>query len=88
MGHALGGGMRTVRGAEGIVDIHFGQGRQLLGEGGVVLFLFLVEADVLQQHDLAVLEAGGQFLGGRSDHVLSHLHFHAQHFRSGAWRPA
>ena len=39
-----------------------------------------MEADVLQQHDLAVLEAGGQLLGGRPDHVLGHLHFHAQHF--------
>ena len=80
MGHTLGGGMRTVRGAEGVVDIHFSQGSQLLGKGGIVLFLFLMEADVLQQHDLAILEAGSQRLGGGADHVIGHLHLHAQHF--------
>ena len=46
---------------------------QLLGERGIVLLLFLVEADVLEQNGLAGLNGGGQRLGVGADDVLGQL---------------
>ena len=57
-------------GAKGIGHVHVGQGGQGLGEGGVVGLLALVEAQVLQQHDLAGLQGGGLGLGVLADDVL------------------
>ena len=65
-------------GAEGVVDVDIGQVRQLLGKGGVVLFLFLMEADVLQQHGLSLLQGGGQGLGALAHHVGGQLDLLAQ----------
>ena len=49
------GGVRAVRGAEGVVDKNISHGGKLLGKLGVVLRLALFKAGVLKQHDLAVL---------------------------------
>ena len=76
--HTFGGRMSAVSGTERVVHIHFRQRCQFLGEFGVVLFLFLMEADVLQQHHFAVLQFGGQLVGGFADHVVRHLHFLTQ----------
>ncbi len=70
--------MGAVGGAEGIVHIHIRIGGQLPGEGFVVLFLFLVEAQVLQQGDLAFLQGGDHGIRVRPHHVLGHLHRLAQ----------
>ena len=51
--HALGGGVRAVRRAERVVDVHVPERRQLAGERRVVLLLLGVEADVFQEHDVA-----------------------------------
>jgi len=52
---AVGGGLSAVRGAEGVVDVDVGQRGELARERLVVLLLALVEAAVLEQHDLAGL---------------------------------
>ena len=70
VGNALGGGVRAVRGAKGVVDIDLRKGGQLLGELRIVLFLFLVEADVLQQNDVARLHRVDALLGVLADDVL------------------
>ena len=76
-GDAGGGGVGAVHGAERVGDEDLGHVGQSLGKGGVVLGLALVEAQVLQQHDLAGLQRGGLGLGvladgvGGEDHVLT-----------------
>ncbi|TYZ65774.1 hypothetical protein PybrP1_009975 [[Pythium] brassicae (nom. inval.)] len=63
--HARGGRVRAVRSAERVVDKHVGAVRELLGERRVVLRLLLVEAHVLEQHDVAVgerVDVGGHTL--------------------------
>ena len=45
-----------MRGAEGVVDVDLAEGGEFLGELGVVLFFFGVEAQVLKQQDLTGLE--------------------------------
>ena len=67
--------MGAVGGAERVVYVDLCQAGKLLRECGVVLFLFLVEADVLQQHHLARLEGCGQRLCGFADYVVSQLDF-------------
>ena len=49
IGHAGGGGVRAVGGSEGVVHIHIRVGGELLGERGVIGFLFSVVTDVFQQ---------------------------------------
>ena len=51
--------MGAVRGAEGVVDVDVAQLGQIRGERGIVRFLAGVEAQVLDQHDLAGLEVLG-----------------------------
>ena len=55
-GDAEGAGVLAVGGAESVVDIDIAQLGEVLGEIGVVLFLLLVEAEVFQEQNLAVLE--------------------------------
>ena len=54
---ALGRGVGAVRAAERVVDVDVRQRRELLGEGGIVLLLGGVEAQVLEQEDAAGLRA-------------------------------
>ena len=54
MSDTLGGSVGAVRGAKRVVYIHFGQRSQLLGEFGIVLLFFRMEADILNQHHVAV----------------------------------
>ncbi len=70
-GHAGRGGMGAVRGAEGVVDIHIRHIRQRLGEGGIVRFLLLMEAHVLDQGDLAILQRGGGLWAAIADNVAA-----------------
>jgi hypothetical protein len=53
LGDAVGGAFGAVRGAEGVVHKDVAQGGHLLCQVFVVLFLALVDAAVLQQHELA-----------------------------------
>ena len=62
-----------MRGAEGVVHENVSHGSELLGKLGVVLGLALFKAGVLKQHDLAVLEGGGQRLCALAHDVLGHL---------------
>mmetsp|Transcript_20964 Transcript_20964/g.51867 ORF Transcript_20964/g.51867 Transcript_20964/m.51867 type:complete len:365 (+) Transcript_20964:135-1229(+) len=58
LGDARGGGVRAVRGAEGVVDVQVSVLGQLLGEVLSVLLLVFVESDVLQEGDRAVVHGG------------------------------
>ena len=66
-GHGGRGGVLAVRGAEGVVHIDIAQACQRLGEIDIALLLFLVEAQVLHQHNTAGSEvlAEGFSLGGQ-----------------------
>ncbi len=55
MAEAFGRGMRAVRRRERVVDPDVAELCQFRHEGRIVLFLFLVEAGVLQAEDVAVL---------------------------------
>ena len=54
--HAECAGVLAVGGAECVVDVNIAQLGQLLGEVRLVLFFFLVEAEVFQQQHFAVLQ--------------------------------
>ena len=69
VGEALGGGVGAVGGGEGVVDIDVAELRQLRDMGRIVLFLALVEAGVLEQQNLAVLQLGDRLGGDRPDAV-------------------
>ena len=62
--------MGAVDRAEGVGHVQLRHIRQLLGKGGVVLLLTGVEAQVLQQHDLAALQRRGLGLGVLAHDVL------------------
>ncbi len=62
-------GMRPVGGPEGVVDVQVGVGGQGLGEGGVVLLLLDVEAEVLEQEGLARPEPLDGVLGAQAQGV-------------------
>jgi hypothetical protein len=55
LGNSHHGGLGPVAGAEGVVAVGIAVRRELPGEGGVALLLGLVEAEVLEQEDLAGL---------------------------------
>ena len=83
LGDVVDGGLLTVNDAEAVGDEDIGQGGELSGEGlalGVVLRgLGSVEADVLQQDDLAVTGCGDSGLGGLTDGVLGERHLGTGH---------
>jgi hypothetical protein len=62
-------GVGAVAGAEGVVDEDFGEGGEGFGEGGLALGLFGMEAEVLQQEDVAGLEVLGEGLDLGADAV-------------------
>jgi hypothetical protein len=76
--HALGGRVRAMRRAERVVHVALAQSGQCLRESGVVLLFLGVEAQVLEQQDLAVAERGGSGLGGRPHAVVRPRHVLAQ----------
>ena len=57
---ALGRGVRAVRGAEGVVDVHVGELRQRRRELGVVARLARLVADVLEHQHVAGVEVLGE----------------------------
>ena len=79
---ARGGSVRAMRGAEGVVDIDLGKRSKLLGEAGVLFLVFgsffLMETDVLQNDDVAVLHVRAKALGVFADDVLGHFHLAAE----------
>ena len=62
--------MGPVYGAESVGDVQLRHGGQLLGEGGIVLLLTGIEAQILQQHDLAALQGRRLALGVLTHDVL------------------
>src|SRR5215468_6302581 len=56
VGQALSRGVGAVRGGKGVVHIDVTQHRQLVDEARLVLLLFLVEAQILEQQHLARLQ--------------------------------
>ena len=59
-----------MRRREGVVDVDIAELRELLDERRIVLFLFLVEAGVLQQQHVAVLHRGDSLFGSLADAVV------------------
>ena len=78
MGHALGGGMSAVGRAEGVVDIDVAVAGKLLGEIRIILFLFVMEAEVFKQADFAFLQGGNDAVRVFADDILGHLDGAAQ----------
>ena len=66
----LGGGVRTVSRAEGVVDVDVAERRQLLGEAGIVAGLLRVEAEVLEQEDVPRAKGGRRLRGRGADAVV------------------
>ena len=64
--------------AECVVDIDLSHGSHFLGEGGIVLGLFLVEANVLKKQDLTGLQSCSLSLSVLTDNVLSHLNLNTK----------
>ena len=58
-----------MRGAERVVHVVVRQAGKLLGELVVVGFFFGMEAQILQQQGLALLQLAGHLLGFRADAV-------------------
>ena len=71
------GALGTVSGAEGVEDEDVAVGSEGLGDLGVVLLLALVEADVLEDEDVAGLEGVDGLLGLLAVGVLDELHVEA-----------
>ncbi len=78
LGRAERAGVLAVGRAEGVVDIDIAELGELFGEVRLVLFLFLVEADVFEQQHVAVLQRIGRLLGLGADAVAGELHRFAQ----------
>ena len=57
-------------GPEGVVDVDVGEPGELLAEGVVVGFLFVVVAEVFEEGDLSVLKFGGGFFGDFADAII------------------
>jgi hypothetical protein len=53
-------GMGPMSAPECVIDIYVAQRSQLPCESGIVLFLFLMKTEILEQHDVAVLQVGGK----------------------------
>ena len=68
------GALGAVGGAEGVEHEDVAVGRERLGDLGVVLLLALVEADVLEDEDLAILEGVDGGLGLLAVGVVDELH--------------
>jgi hypothetical protein len=64
-----------VRGAEGVEHEDVTVGGELLGDLGVVLLLALVEADILEDEDVARLDLGDGLLSLLAVGVVDELHF-------------
>ena len=77
LGHTFRGGVRAVRGTEGVVDEDGGGARELLREGRFVLLLLLVEASVLEQAD-GTARHGGDRLGDFITDAIIDLHHRAR----------
>ncbi len=60
---ALGRGVGAMGGREGVVDVEVAELGEPFDDRRIVLFLALVEAGVLEQQDVAVLELGDRGLG-------------------------
>ncbi len=92
-GNANRGSMGTMSGAEGVVDVEFGELGELLRKMFVVLFFLGVEAEVFEQQGLAFLELERHFFGfgtnalGAEANIFAARQFfveqHAQTFGDG-----
>ncbi len=80
LGHTRRGRVGAVRGPEGVVHVDIGELGQLLAEGVIVGFLFVVEAEIFEQDHFAVLELGGGLFGHLADAIIDELHRHADQF--------
>ena len=83
-----GRGVGPVGRPERVVDVDVGVGRELLGELGVVLLLGRVEAEVLEEEELAGAEALDGVDGADPEGIAGDRHVATEELRSAARRPA
>ncbi len=76
--------VRAVHGAERVVDVDVAELGELLREAVVVLLFFRVEAEVLEQADLAGAQIEDDLLRRVADAVVRHVHFDAEELRERA----
>ena len=62
--------MFAMGGAEGVVAVNIAEFGEGFGEVGIVLFFFLVEAEIFQEENFAILERIGGLFGGKADGVV------------------
>ena len=74
--------------AKGVVHIDVAIAGQLLGKFGIVLRLFLMEAQVFQQDDLAVLHVCDRFVRALADDIRREGHFIGEAAPAGGAPPA
>src|SRR5690242_15039527 len=63
-------GVRAMGGREGVVDIEVAERRERLGEARVVLLLFGMEAEILEEGDIAGLQRSDDALRRGADAIL------------------
>src|SRR5260370_37425224 len=63
--------MRAMRGAKGVVHIKIAESRERLREFWIVRFLFRLEADVLEQSDIAILPMSDDFFRHLANRLLA-----------------
>jgi len=78
VGDPLGRGMRPMRRPERVVDVDVGHVGQRLGEAGVVPLLLRVEAQVLEQEQVAGTQLADRDLDPRAKGVTGHPHVAAE----------
>src|SRR5581483_9241350 len=78
--HAERAGVFAMRGAEGVVDVDVAELGDLLGEIRVVLLLFLVESEIFEQQDVAVLKTFGSAFDAGADAVIDEADRLAEQF--------
>ena len=64
-------GVSAMGGAEGVVHVKIAQFGQRFGKFRIVRFFFRLEAQILQQGDIAVSHVGDDFLGNVADGVVA-----------------
>ena len=79
--HRVNACMRAVDCAERVVDVDVAELREVLGEALVVLLLFGVEAEVLEEHQLPGAQVVDDLLRRIADAVFRHVHLDAEELR-------
>ena len=70
--------MRSVAGAESVVNIEVCKRSKLLGKLGIVLCFARLEADIFKKENFAVFKRSCKLVCAFADNILCELYFHAE----------